>query len=108
MKSFKEISTSNIIIVMNEVIQSGQCKNRGEFAKKIGEYQQNLSAIESGKRAPTVEQLAKAASEFGYNLNWMILGIGPKRSDPKLNIPIEQRVSLLEQQMRSMKKQMVK
>jgi transcriptional regulator with XRE-family HTH domain len=45
-----------------------------EFAVRIGISQGQLSKIESGRLAPTVEILARLANEFGKSLDWIVTG----------------------------------
>ena len=95
--------TERFLLLMNEVIGSGQAENRTSFAKTVGEYQQNLSAMERGDRAPTLEQAATACEAYEYSANWLLLNVGPKKLDPKEILPIEKRVSDLESEMRKLK-----
>lgn len=100
----KQTATQNFLIIMSEVINQGLVRNKTEFAKKVGEHQQNIIKMEKGTRAPTIDQLATACKLWGYNLNWVILNASPKKIDPKANVPIEERVTILEQQVRVLKK----
>lgn len=45
-----------------------------ELALKIGISQGQLSKIESGKLAPTLETLVKLANQFGKTLDWIVTG----------------------------------
>ena len=45
-----------------------------EFAVRIGISQGQLSKIESGRLAPTVEILVRLADEFGKSLDWIVTG----------------------------------
>lgn len=45
-----------------------------EFAPKIGISQGQLSKIESGKMAPTLEMLVRLANRFGKSLDWIVTG----------------------------------
>ncbi len=45
-----------------------------EFAPKLGISQGQLSKIESGKIAPTLDVLVKLASRFDKSLDWIVTG----------------------------------
>lgn len=45
-----------------------------EFAPKVGISQGQLSKIESGKMAPTLDMLVKLANRFGKSLDWIVTG----------------------------------
>jgi transcriptional regulator with XRE-family HTH domain len=45
-----------------------------EFAPKIGISQGQLSKIESGKIAPTLEVLVRLANRFEKSLDWIVTG----------------------------------
>lgn len=94
--TYKETATANFLLIMKEVISAGVVKNKTEFAKLVGEYQQNIALMESGKRAPTIDQLATACELWGYSLNWIIMDRGPKMRDPKQEKPLDERVNDLE------------
>ncbi|HEX7906217.1 MAG TPA: hypothetical protein VF487_20225 [Chitinophagaceae bacterium] len=96
--NYKDIATANFLLIMEEVIGTRQCKNRGEFAKSVGEYLPNISIMEKGERAPTLEQCGRACDLYGYNMNWLVMNKGEKKFDPKQSEPITERVSRLEQQ----------
>lgn len=102
----KQTATQNFLIIMAEVISQGLVKNKTEFAKRVGEHQQNITKMEAGTRSPTIDQLAAVCKLWGYNMNWIVMNASPKKIDPKMNVPIEQRVSVLEQQVRVLKKRL--
>jgi DNA-binding XRE family transcriptional regulator len=58
---------SRIRALRGEVLQK-------EFAVRIGISQGQLSKIESGRLAPTVEILVRLANEFGKSLDWIVAG----------------------------------
>lgn len=58
---------SRIRALRGEVLQK-------EFAVRIGISQGQLSKIESGRLAPTVEILVRLADEFGKSLDWIVTG----------------------------------
>ncbi len=45
-----------------------------EFAPKLGISQGQLSKIESGKIAPTLDVLVKLASRFDKSIDWIVTG----------------------------------
>ena len=45
-----------------------------EFAPKVGISQGQLSKIESGRIAPTLELVVKLANRFGRSLDWIVTG----------------------------------
>ncbi len=45
-----------------------------EFAPKVGISQGQLSKIESGKMAPTLEMLVRLADRLGKSLDWIVTG----------------------------------
>ena len=45
-----------------------------ELALKVGISQGQLSKIESGKLAPTLETLVRLANQFGKSLDWIVSG----------------------------------
>jgi transcriptional regulator with XRE-family HTH domain len=44
------------------------------FASELGLSQGQLSKVERGKSAPTLETLLRLASAFGKTLDWIVLG----------------------------------
>jgi len=57
-----------------------------EMAKKAGVAQTTISWWETAKGEPPYAYLAMLAHEYGYNLNWLILGNGePKKSQSDVN-----------------------
>jgi DNA-binding XRE family transcriptional regulator len=58
---------SRIRALRGEVLQE-------ELAGKIGISQGQLSKIESGRLAPTLETLVRLANEFGKSLDWIVTG----------------------------------
>ena len=45
-----------------------------EFAPKVGISQGQLSKVESGKMAPTLEMLVRLANRSGKSLDWIVTG----------------------------------
>jgi transcriptional regulator with XRE-family HTH domain len=45
-----------------------------ELALKIGISQGQLSKIESGRLAPTLDTLVRLANQFGKTLDWIVTG----------------------------------
>ena len=45
-----------------------------EFAPKVGISQGQLSKIESGRMAPTLDTLIRLASRFEKSLDWIVTG----------------------------------
>jgi len=45
-----------------------------DLALKIGISQGQLSKIESGRLAPTLETLVRLANQFGKTLDWIVSG----------------------------------
>ena len=45
-----------------------------EFAAKLGISQGQLSKIESGKMAPTLQTLVRLAHRFEKSLDWLVTG----------------------------------
>ncbi len=45
-----------------------------ELARRIGISQGQLSKIESGRLAPTLETLVRLANQFGKSLDWIVAG----------------------------------
>lgn len=96
-KQYTTSITQRFLQVCAEVIQEGHVNSRKEFAESVGEHQQNLSLMDKGTRAPTLEQIAKVCIKFGYNANWLILGTGNKKLGPeKKQAPTEERLNVLE------------
>ena len=58
---------SRIRTLRGEVLQE-------ELALKIGISQGQLSKIESGRLAPTLETLVRLANQFGKSLDWIVTG----------------------------------
>lgn len=96
--------TERFLMILNEAIKEGQTKNKSTFAKSVGEHQQNLSLMEKGARAPTLEQIAIACKTYGYAPNWLILGIGAKRLKPNDQKTTEERLSNLEWEVSRLKR----
>lgn len=96
--------TNRFLQLMNEVIKDGLCKNRGEFAKAIGEYAQNLGKMEQHERSPTLVQVANACQHFEYSPTWLVLGVGEKRMNKLDQATVEQRLNNLEADMTKLKR----
>jgi transcriptional regulator with XRE-family HTH domain len=47
-----------------------------ELASQLGVSQGQLSKVESGKVAPTLEILLGVATKFGQSLDWIVRGDG--------------------------------
>lgn len=92
----KAAMTDRFMIICEEVLQSQLVKSRTEFARSVGEHQQNLAAMENGTRSPTLEQVARACDLYGYSPTWLILNRGPKKMKETEQLPLEERVTLLE------------
>ena len=107
-ENYTEAITQRFLLLKDEVIGEKLCKNLSAFAEAVGEYPQNFSLMEKGNRSPTLSQCAKACDAFGYNANWLLLGLAPKKLGKGLEAPIEKRVSDLEIQMRSIKRLLAK
>ena len=45
-----------------------------ELALKLGISQGQLSKIEGGRLAPTLETLVRLANQFGKSLDWIVTG----------------------------------
>ena len=45
-----------------------------DLAPQLGVSQGQLSKVESGRMAPTVEMLIRVATVFGKSLDWIVLG----------------------------------
>ena len=88
--------TERFMMICEEALQTAQVKTRTEFAKSVGEHQQNLAAMESGSRSPTLDQVAKACELYGYSPTWLILNLGPKKMKETEQLPIEERLSQVE------------
>lgn len=91
--------TNRFLQVCAEVIQEGHTDNRKTFAESVGEHQQNLSLMEKGRRAPTLEQIVTACKKYGYSANWLVLNMGQKKLSETVKGSvgsIEQRVNNLE------------
>jgi hypothetical protein len=96
--------TKRFLQLADEVIRDGLAKNRVEFCKSIGEYQQNFARFEALERAPTLEQLALCCKVYGYNPTWLILGAGEKKMKASEQRTLEQRVSALEVELAGLKR----
>lgn len=91
--------TQRFLQLAAEVIQEGHTDNKKSFAESIGEYQQNIIAMEKGKRAPTLEQVVTACKKYGYSANWLMLNMGQKKLSETIkgsSESLEQRVNNLE------------
>ncbi len=49
---------------------------QGEFAQKLGIYQQQLSKYEGGHNKPSIEFLIKLNEIFNLNIDWLLTGKG--------------------------------
>lgn len=103
-EEYTQAITQRFLMLKDEVIRDGLCKNAAEFAERVGEHAQNFSKMEKGTRSPTLEHIYRACTEFGYSANWVILNYGPKKTDTTLTVPMEQRITTLELQIRSIKR----
>jgi hypothetical protein len=78
-KEFTEGITQRFLQLCSEVIREGVVNNRKDFATSVGEHQQNLSLMDKGTRAPTLEQIVNACKKYGYSANWLMLNQGAKK-----------------------------
>lgn len=77
-KKQSQLVAARFIKAMKQVI-ANEIKgvtNRSEFAEKIGEYKQNISAIEGSTRYPTIDLLCSICIEFDVNPGWLLLEQG--------------------------------
>lgn len=92
--------TQRFLQICAEAIQEGYINNKKEFAESVGEHQQNLSQMDKGKRAPTLDQIVNACRKYGYSANWIMLNQGSKKmgrdAAKGTAITIEQRMNILE------------
>jgi transcriptional regulator with XRE-family HTH domain len=49
-----------------------------EFAKKLGVSEGFVCEIEKGVKKPSAEMLFAIAKKYGYSINWILTGYGPK------------------------------
>lgn len=49
-----------------------------EFAKKLGVSEGFICEIEKGIKKPSAEMLFAIAKKYGYSINWILTGRGPK------------------------------
>lgn len=103
-KPYSTDITRRMLQLMEEVLHERLAKNKGEFAKSIGEYPQNLSMWEKDQRAPTLEQVAVACATYQYNPAWIILGVGSKKMRETEQKSIDHRVSTLEIELAQIKR----
>lgn len=108
MKDFATDITQRFLLVKQEVIREGLCSTAKEFGAAIGEHSQNFAKMENGTRSPTLDQIARVCDQYGYNGNWILMGMAPKKLDKKQEVPFEQRLATLEMDVRRIKKQMEK
>jgi transcriptional regulator with XRE-family HTH domain len=104
-KPYTKAIAKRFLQMMKDVIHEGQCIDKVDFATKIGEWSQNITAMEKGGRAPTLEQLATACKKFGYNPTWLVLGVGNKKLTQDDH---KKRITELETEMVRIKKLMKK
>lgn len=101
--------TQRFLQICSEVIQEGKVSNKTDFADSVGEHQQNLSQMEKGKRAPTLEQIATACKKYGYSANWLILNQGLKKVNKDIvkrdTLTVEHRVNNLETEVAKLNRQ---
>jgi hypothetical protein len=107
-KQYTPAITKRFLLIVDEVIRSGQVDTKGEFAKSVGEHQQNLSLMEKGTRAPTLEHIALSCKLYGYNPTWLILGVGEKKLKTSDGKTIEARVTDLETELAAIKRMVKK
>jgi len=96
--------TQRFLLLCEEAVVDGLCKNRSAFLESVGEYQSNYSKFEDGIRAPTLEQIVKACELYGYSANWLVLNIGDKKLKASDKKPLEGRVTDLEVQMNRLRR----
>lgn len=100
--------TERYLQIMTEAIQEGLANSKTDFARRVGEHQQNLSTIEKGGRTPTIDQLVNACVEFGYSANWLLLNTGDKKMKKTEMKPLDLRVNDLESEVVRIKRQLKK
>ena len=71
--------TTRFLQICDETVAAGVCRSAAEFAERLGMPRQNLFGIRAGTRPSTLDQVAQACKESGYDANWLLLGAGKKR-----------------------------
>ncbi len=103
-KKYTDSVTSRFIQICREVVAAGMVANKTEFAESVGEYQQNLSLMEKGSRAPTIEQICLACEVYNYSPSWLMMGIGDKTMQKPGKRNLEQRLNEIESEVNIIKR----
>jgi transcriptional regulator with XRE-family HTH domain len=69
--------------------------SQNEFARQLGSTSAFVSNMARGKSKPGLEFLQKIATTFGVSLDWLVLGRGNMRGEPRLHSEWYQSVVLL-------------
>lgn len=95
-KKYTPAIVKRILSIMEEVVREGRAGSYAEFLVSIGDVRTAKYDYETGRRAPTPEQIATACRRYGYSPTWILLGIGDKKLLDKKTKTVEVRVKELE------------
>jgi transcriptional regulator with XRE-family HTH domain len=70
----KRISTLDLNAIGGRIRALRGEKLQQELAPKMGISQGQLSKIETGRLAPTLETIVRLANHFGRSLDWIVTG----------------------------------
>lgn len=72
-QTYKDDIRDRFVKAMKSILfaRINECKIVSQFAKSIGEYQQNISKIEKGERYPTLDHIARLCDVFNYSAEWL-------------------------------------
>jgi transcriptional regulator with XRE-family HTH domain len=105
---YRDKVTTRFLHAMRQIISERKqgCKTITQFAKLIGEHQQNISKMEKGERFPTIDQVCRLCLLFDISPTWILLGEGEMNqvTDVKAALlTLTQRISKMEKTIQSTK-----
>jgi transcriptional regulator with XRE-family HTH domain len=103
---YRDEVSKRFLNAMRQIISERKqgCKTITQFAKMIGEHQQNISKMEKGERFPTIDQICRLCLIFDISPTWILLGEGEMNQVTDIKAALQiitQRVSKMEKAMKA-------
>lgn len=96
-KKYTARITERFLQAEAECIRLGLVASKKEFAEQMGDYPSNILSMQTGRRSPTLEQLATLCIKYKFNPTWLLLGEGEQRITASAQkITLEHRLQQLE------------
>lgn len=93
-----EVRTRFMIALDETIVKAAAEKTITEIMTDIGDHQQSLSLLRSGRRFPTVKNIVLICQLYGYNESWILFGESPKKKKINKGRTIEDRLKAVQEE----------